>query len=120
MEFLIMSWRPETFCKLCDEPFEVYMAPEERVCDECREAAPDVSPRLSFYATHNRTVEQDGSVREDLAHWRRKDIERGFDPASFIPKPLDDEPQEPDPAGDGYDKKRQEYEEMFPAGTLML
>ncbi len=32
-----MSWEPITYCRVCDEPFDVYAAPDERVCDGCKE-----------------------------------------------------------------------------------
>lgn len=107
-----MSWRPETFCKKCDEPFEVYTAPEDRVCESCQELGPiEVSSRLSFYASHIRTVQQAQDARDDLAHYRRQDIARAFDRSSFEPRPLDDEPQENDPRGDAYDAARDNFEE---------
>jgi len=31
-----MGWEPITFCKDCGEPFDVYMAPEHRICDCCQ------------------------------------------------------------------------------------
>ena len=32
-----MGWQPQTFCMECDEPFDVYHAPGERVCECCAE-----------------------------------------------------------------------------------
>lgn len=32
-----MGWEPQTYCRECSEPFDVYMAPDERVCDGCIE-----------------------------------------------------------------------------------
>lgn len=33
-----MGWEPITYCRECSEPFEVYMAPEDRICEGCRDA----------------------------------------------------------------------------------
>lgn len=30
-----MSYEPITYCRQCYEPFDVYHAPDERVCDSC-------------------------------------------------------------------------------------
>lgn len=68
------------------------------------------SPRLSFYASSTRTRQQAQDARDDLAHWRRKDIARAFDRSSFEPRPLDDEPQENDPLRDGADNMRDAWE----------
>jgi hypothetical protein len=32
-----MSYRPITYCKSCNEPFDVYRDPDDRVCDSCLE-----------------------------------------------------------------------------------
>lgn len=32
-----MGWEPVTFCKICGDPFDVYRAPDERVCEGCKE-----------------------------------------------------------------------------------
>lgn len=32
-----MGWEPTTYCRMCDEPFDVYRAPEERICECCIE-----------------------------------------------------------------------------------
>lgn len=32
-----MSYRPITYCVLCEEPFEEYTAPEDRLCESCKE-----------------------------------------------------------------------------------
>jgi hypothetical protein len=32
-----MSYRPTTYCRVCNEPFDVYRAPEDRICDGCLE-----------------------------------------------------------------------------------
>jgi hypothetical protein len=32
-----MGYEPTTYCKRCNEPFDVYRAPEERICDDCIE-----------------------------------------------------------------------------------
>ena len=32
-----MGWEPMTYCRDCGEPFDVYQAPDERVCDNCKE-----------------------------------------------------------------------------------
>ncbi len=35
-----MGYEPTTFCTECGDPFDVYRAPEERVCDNCMPPAP--------------------------------------------------------------------------------
>ena len=32
-----MGWNPLTFCAECDEPFDEYHAPNERLCECCAE-----------------------------------------------------------------------------------
>lgn len=32
-----MGWEPITHCRDCSEPFDVYRAPGERICDACAE-----------------------------------------------------------------------------------
>jgi hypothetical protein len=32
-----MGWEPITYCRECGEPFDVYMAPGERLCECCIE-----------------------------------------------------------------------------------
>jgi hypothetical protein len=32
-----MGYRPITYCRGCGEAFEEYTAPEDRVCDSCKE-----------------------------------------------------------------------------------
>lgn len=32
-----MSWEPVTYCNECNEPFDVYQAPEDRICECCKE-----------------------------------------------------------------------------------
>jgi hypothetical protein len=32
-----MGYRPITYCVLCEEPFDVYRAPEDRICESCQE-----------------------------------------------------------------------------------
>lgn len=32
-----MGYEPTTYCKLCNEPFDAYVAPEERICSSCIE-----------------------------------------------------------------------------------
>ena len=42
-----MSYRPITYCRSCGEPFDVYRAPEDRLCDGCLETMP-----ASAHRTH--------------------------------------------------------------------
>lgn len=35
-----MSYEPTTYCRYCTEPFDVYHAPDERICDSCKETLP--------------------------------------------------------------------------------
>lgn len=44
-----MGYEPTTYCKLCGEPFDVYRAPEERICDCCREIECE---RLAYKYAH--------------------------------------------------------------------
>ena len=30
-----MGYEPTTYCKECGDPFDVYRAPDDRVCDVC-------------------------------------------------------------------------------------
>ncbi|KKN52639.1 hypothetical protein LCGC14_0610330 [marine sediment metagenome] len=32
-----MSYEPVTYCDMCNEPFDVHRAPDDRLCDECAE-----------------------------------------------------------------------------------
>lgn len=32
-----MGYAPVTYCRECSEPFDVYRAPEERLCEGCQE-----------------------------------------------------------------------------------
>jgi hypothetical protein len=32
-----MGWEPTTYCQLCEEPFDVYRAEEDRICECCQE-----------------------------------------------------------------------------------
>jgi predicted nucleic acid-binding Zn ribbon protein len=32
-----MGWEPITYCKECGEAFDVYRAPDDRLCDDCKE-----------------------------------------------------------------------------------
>ena len=68
-----MGWEPTTFCKECDEPFDVYHALDERICESCKEEIAYVSPRLSFYASSTRTRQEAEAARADRAHWNVKD-----------------------------------------------
>lgn len=34
-----MTYEPTTFCEVCGDPFDVYRAPDERVCESCAETA---------------------------------------------------------------------------------
>ena len=35
-----MGWEPITYCRECGDAFDVYRAPEERVCECCAELLP--------------------------------------------------------------------------------
>lgn len=35
-----MGYIPTTHCNECGDPFDVYRAPDDRICDCCKEAAP--------------------------------------------------------------------------------
>lgn len=35
-----MSYEPITYCRYCEEAFDVYHAPDERICDLCKEQLP--------------------------------------------------------------------------------
>lgn len=32
-----MGWEPITYCRECGDAFDVYMAPEDRICECCKE-----------------------------------------------------------------------------------
>lgn len=32
-----MGWEPLTYCRECGEAFDAYRAPEERICECCKE-----------------------------------------------------------------------------------
>lgn len=33
----VMGWEPITYCSECGDAFDVYQAPEDRICDCCKE-----------------------------------------------------------------------------------
>lgn len=35
-----MSWEPTTYCPICGDAHDVYMAPGERVCEACKATSP--------------------------------------------------------------------------------
>lgn len=39
-----MGWEPITYCRECDEPFDVYAPPGMRVCESCAEATAYFGP----------------------------------------------------------------------------
>lgn len=39
-----MSYEPITVCRKCGDAFDVYMPPDERICESCLEAESDELP----------------------------------------------------------------------------
>lgn len=72
-----MSWEPTTYCKECGEAFDVYRAPDERICESCQEEShpmirPDILERnlvkeVTASVTPSKT--EDGFVAHTPTPW---------------------------------------------------
>jgi hypothetical protein len=45
-----MGWEPITYCRECGDAFDVYMAPEDRICECCAEFLAERESRALYWA----------------------------------------------------------------------